>query len=240
MTIVRPVCARLAPPQKPVFHGSCANRSAAQSDHSMASRQQRLGAHSILVLHNAAYRPNPNPRTGGPSHSHLRGTALAQHNIYYRTFPHSVVQAGFQAVFAGGTQRPRLCLMNRAVAFLGHRAWHGRRWRPRKFTRRGRGRHPRTFQRCEITEAAGCCAASEGVAAFYDKGSSLPSKPRCGTAGLARPCLGARRDKARRATHRFASGLDEVPHKAATPPAGLGRKGSCQRRALWVLCPRQS
>ncbi len=106
MTIVRPVCARLAPPQKPVFHGSCANRSAAQSDHSMASRQQRLGAHSIFVLHNAAYRPNPNPRTGIPSHSHLRGMALAQHNIDYRTFPHSVVRAGFQAVFAGGTQRP--------------------------------------------------------------------------------------------------------------------------------------
>jgi len=72
----------------------------------MASRQQRLGAHIILVLHNAAYRLNPNPRACGPSHSHLRGMALAQHNIYYRTLPHSVVWAGFQAVFAGGTQRP--------------------------------------------------------------------------------------------------------------------------------------
>ena len=72
----------------------------------MASRQQRFGAHIILVLHNAAYRPNPNPRAGGPSPSHLRGMALAQHNIYYRTLPHSVVWAGFQAVFAGGSQGP--------------------------------------------------------------------------------------------------------------------------------------
>ena len=106
MTIVRPLCARLAPPQKPVFHDSPANRFAAQSDHSMVSRQQRLGAHAILVLHNAAYRPNPNPRAGGPSHSHLRGVALAQHNIDYRTSLRSAFRARFQKVFLGGSQKP--------------------------------------------------------------------------------------------------------------------------------------
>jgi hypothetical protein len=106
VTIVRPLCARPALPQKPVFYGSPANRFAAQSDHSMVSRQQRLGAHAILVLHNATYRPNPNPRAGGPSHGHLRGMALAQHNVDYRTSLRSAFRVRFQKVFLGGSQKP--------------------------------------------------------------------------------------------------------------------------------------
>ena len=107
MTIVWPLCARHAPPQKPVFHGSPANRFAAQTNHCTPSPQQHLGPQILLVLHNAAYRLNPNPRADGPSPSHHEWNGT-QRNITYiiGPSPHSVVWAGFQAVFADGSQGP--------------------------------------------------------------------------------------------------------------------------------------
>ena len=179
----------------------------------MASRQQRLGAHAILVLHNAAYRPNPNPRAGGPSHSHLRGMAFAQHNIYYRTLPHSVVWAGFQAVFAGGSQGP-----------CTHEA---SRRRPR--TRFASRRTGVAKSRRRLAVAWPCCSRP-----FFVR--SLSDSPFALRIFRVRPLTTA----GKRGREYFAGTALRVLCTKDSRPLFLGQKGSCQRRALWVLCPRQS
>lgn len=98
--------------------------------------------------------------------AHLREMPLAQHNIYYRTLLRSALRARFQKVFLGGSQKPG-----------SHKA---------SCTHKD---HVKPQPRCTLCMRFGVARLRPGVAAFRGKGSRLPSKPRCGTAGLVPVCL---------------------------------------------------
>ena len=193
----------------------------------MASRQISLGVHAILVLHKVSYRPSPNPRAGGSNHNHLRGVALAQHNIYYRTL--------LRKVFLGGSQES---------------------WLPQAFLHAQGSRQSEAALHSRVG-LFGCDLLFRGSGGFgciswhlvevsfqiclWHGPSALGSR-RAPRHCRARPAArhGTSRSRVRVPPHGFEESLDPLLRNAATPLAGLGRNGSCQRRALWVLCQRKS
>jgi len=132
----------------------------------MASRQISLGVHAILVLHKVSYRPSPNPRAGGSNHNHLRGVALAQHNIYYRTLLRSAFQDRFQPV-----SKRFSWAVHKNLGSHKHSCTHKA--------------HVKAKPRCTLAldslDAICCFAAPEGLAAFRGTSSRFPFKSVCGT-----------------------------------------------------------